>query len=681
MIHDSSLTTVALLSAYTENPQRHYLDLLIPFVVYCLPDEIGSVIRFDAVSQKLESEFGIVGTPEKIIKAVIRRYVRTHPDAVSIDATGVFTMNRPKDNDEFNQRRRTIRSQMDEVANKLSSYIESYTGVKTVEDPKGLLIRFFESYGLTLVDNVEELVTVQSTNKEMFAVSKFILWASKNDLSLFASLVELTKGFLTYRAIYQIDSEEKTDAQSKLRNVACYLDCSLLISLLGYDTEESKAAVTNILTIIRKNGGTIRIFEHTVEEAKRLLLSYADSSNKLRFRLPGLKAKREPDTAIRAQAIKLEESIRQQGIPITEVADEKLAQYSDDLSTVRNFIYERHANSRKSDYDYRSIVGIVDLRNHSHPLLFEQCKAILITQDLRLAYGIQRLRINDSHEIAYAKIDSDIIALLWLQTFTACPDIPKDILLSNAAAAITLSEDVRQRAVELCDEWEKDGSMSPAMATIIRSDRLDEYLLAEATMNDPDSLTLDVATKLVREYFEPEFTAEKDRALAEERKRYSDELHKQKEDMQAAIQIERKASSDALAENELRHSKENQEKERERMIRQSHRIDELADSISTGITTALKWIIIVLIAIACGCLIVAQSKSIIATFKNGTKPEWLQWFVCFGLVLIGVYSIISPFLSGEKTIKRLLNKLRFCLYRRIRKCLEAMRAKLTGLDD
>ena len=166
----------------------------------------------------------------------------------------------------------------------------------------------------------------EAVNKEMFIVSKFILWANKNDSSLFASLVELTKGFLTYRAIYQIDSEEKTDAQSKLRGVACYLDCSLLISLLGYDTEESKSTVQNLLTIIQKNDGTVRVFTHTVDEAKRLLLSYADSDNKLRYRLPGLKQRREPDSAIRAQALRLEESIRQLGLNITVLAEDKLQQ-------------------------------------------------------------------------------------------------------------------------------------------------------------------------------------------------------------------------------------------------------------------------------------------------------------------------------------------------------------------
>lgn len=675
MIHDSSLSTVALLSAYTESHERHYLDLLIPFVEYCLPKEEGSVIQFAAVRSMLESEFGIAGTPEKIIKAILKRYNRKYPEAVVVDTSGNYLVRKVRDNSEFNQRRDLIRIQMQDVVRKFSSFLDSYAGFKETKSAKEMLLHFFEAYGLTLVDKVEDLIAVEAVNKEMFIVSKFILWANKNDSSLFASLVELTKGFLTYRAIYQIDSEEKTDAQSKLRGVACYLDCSLLISLLGYDTEESKSTVQNLLTIIQKNGGTVRVFTHTVDEAKRLLLSYADSDNKLRYRLPGLKQRREPDSAIRAQALRLEESIRQLGLNITVLAEDKLQQCSEALSTIRSFIFERHTYGKKPEYDFKSIVGIYDLRKNSHPMLIEQCKAILITQDLRLAYGIQRLRTNESHEISYAKLDSDIIALLWLQTFTACPNIPKDILLSNAAAAVTLSEEVRQRALELCDQWEKDGSMTPEMATLIRSDRLDEYMLADATLNDPDGMTIDVATALVKDYFRPEFSREKENEIDAEKRRFEKELKKAKEEYAATIYKEKQAHSEALKENEINYEKEIQARERERQIQQSRKIDEMADKISGRIETAAKWAIVVVVLFLCTILSVAQIKGIIASNKVGNKDTLKNWIILIGSILVGVYGTVSPFICSERLIRRLLKKMRLSLYMKIRRTLSTMNQK------
>ena len=154
MIHDSSLSTVALLSAYTESHERHYLDLLIPFVEYCLPKEEGSVIQFAAVRSMLESEFGIAGTPEKIIKAILKRYNRKYPEAVVVDTSGNYLVRKVRDNSEFNQRRDLIRIQMQDVVRKFSSFLDSYAGFKETKSAKEMLLHFFEAYGLTLVDSV-----------------------------------------------------------------------------------------------------------------------------------------------------------------------------------------------------------------------------------------------------------------------------------------------------------------------------------------------------------------------------------------------------------------------------------------------------------------------------------------------------------------------------------------------
>ena len=76
MSFESSLTTVALLSAYTENTNNHYLDLLVPFVEYCIPSSEGEILDYKNISLQLGTEFGIVDMPEKIVAAIVKAIPR-----------------------------------------------------------------------------------------------------------------------------------------------------------------------------------------------------------------------------------------------------------------------------------------------------------------------------------------------------------------------------------------------------------------------------------------------------------------------------------------------------------------------------------------------------------------------------------------------------------------------------
>lgn len=656
MSSESSLTTVALLSAYIENTNNHYLDLLMPFVEYCIPDQEGAILDFKEISRKLGAEFGIVNMPENIVGAIVKRYARSKPGVLIKQNSSIYAVCKKPSNIDFEQRRRTFQGQISMVADKFDAFVDSQPWKRPEKNAKDLLLDFFQAYGLTVVRDVEELYLVSNANdSNLFIVAKFILWAHEKDPTLFDALIDLTKGFLTYRAIYQIDEGEKQDHMSKLHNVKCFLDCSLLISLLGYDTQESQASVQGLIQMLQKNGGKIYVFDHTIDEAKYLLLSYADSPDKLRFRLSGIKAKHLPDTVVRAQALALDTTIRNRGIAQISIASEDIDKERSNSSLLLSCLHNAQNNEHRSEYDFKSIVGIKRLRNNAHPMQIENCAAILITQDLRLAYSIKKYTLSMQHEVAFAKLDTDIVAMLWLQTFTACPDMPKDILLSNAAAAITLSDDVRKRAIELTDMWVADGSMDSAMAQMLRSDRLDELLIAEYTANNPDALNLNSVKAIVMQSLTPEIEIEKEKIRAQERAAYDKQIDT----------IKRKNALEK-ADAELEMEKQKQETERKYLVERSRRINNKATSVAKTTRKVVQWIcfavFIVFILVLSAYQAIDMYKEYELTETSVTSIPWLEWIGRAILIVVAVYGTVTTFSKGKITMHHLLDALERKVY-------------------
>ena len=671
MMHESSLTTVAMLAAYIESMNGHYLDLLVPFVEYCLPDSVGTKVSLKKVSEKMASEFGIENMPNNLVEAILKRYIKNNSHVCVTYKGQNYTVTRQKNNNDFDTRRQSIQTQMDLVTAKLREFIHDSNWKPTINSPKEMLLNFFRNYGLTFVNsNVEDLYTVSASEKDNFIVAKFILWTEKNDISAYNALISLTKGFLTYRAIYQIDEGEKQDHQSKLKNIKCFLDCSLIINLLDYDTPESKASIEALIGVIKRNGGEIWVFEHTIEEAQRLLSSYASTTDKMRFRLPGLKAKHYHDSFIRSIASDLPNIIEKKGIKSYSVPMDFInAEKSSELYTA---LRNRSCSETRSESDFFSISGIKHIRKKRTSRLIEHCSAILITQDLSLTRTINKQEKNSNHGISFAKLDTDMAALLWLQTFKAQPSIPEEILLSNAAAAEELSDEVRERAIELIASGERDGTLSPNMIQALRSDRLDEMMLADCTGNDPDCLTKDTFTQSLLEMLRPNIEQQNEMQKAEAEKQHKKEMDEMNRNHQEELAREREAN--ALQVKRI---------EQDQKDIQYRNIDRNAIKKSKTCETILKWTIIIVSVLLATIICIVQVTDMINTYfnSNAQKTNWFYWVS--RIIVIAAAVLTTIFLFTDKTclIKKLTQKFGNRMYLFFRKRYERILQKLNCSDS
>ena len=532
MMRDSTLTTVALLAAYTQDNRRHYLDLFIPFIKYCCPKSVGTRFTWQDIQSKMRDEFGMADMPKKIIETVIRRQGK-HECPIARKERDSFVVVCEHSNETFERERNNMQEEVDYATKRLQEYIaETIWKDKIKLNAKQLLLAFFNDYGLTTLSEAENISVIPPSDLDRYVVARFIQNAEQNDKPLFQSLCSITKGFLAYRAIYQIDDGDKRDSSSRLRGVYAFLDCALVIDYLGYDEPQSKSATTQLVEMLRKNGCNVCVFTHTIEEAQQLLMSYADSENKASFRLSGLKRMHFSNSLVRGEAFKIEKELRNHGIGVYDAMEKSILPYKEEYAqSVQEYLRSQDSFNRgirSCEYDCASMRGIIAFRKGRSPQCIEDCRAILITKEKRLAYDVKK-NVH-AYEVALAKLDVDIAALLWLQNFTESEGFPKEWLLCCAAASTTMSDDLRKKACEYIKRWEDDGKYEPTTIAHMRSDNLDELFIVTKTGNDPDLFTESVMDAYVMERCKTTIDAQIEAAVQQVNAEKEQEIEKSREE-------------------------------------------------------------------------------------------------------------------------------------------------------
>lgn len=545
-----SLSTVALLSLLWEKEKTDYLDVIAQFVLRSLPPKTDEIIDVDAITRSLRHEYGFEDIPRQVVEKILIRlsnkpvkkiqYVHRSRSSRQFYTSAIF------DHAAFDQNRNETRNTISSVLQDLILFLELNFLHRRIDENTAAeyLFRFFEAYGLTVMHDNGKLKSITvSSGTQNFYVARFILDSIEKQKDSEQRLIQITKGFLIYKAVYFFSSELKTSIESKLHGAQFYLDCSIVIDALGYDSSSDEKAFDEMNQLIRSNGGQVCVFEHTIEEASNLLIAYSKHpQNHNLFSFPELQKKDYPTDALfaLAQPTAISALLKKKQIIIQKLPSynpkssskgKKLYIGFQDEKAIENQLKKYQVALRKSsngekgtratrnsssriDYDVKSLSAIGRIRKDKNPTNLEKCQAIIITQDWTLCNCMHDLYPKQfPPEISFAVRDIDIVSLLWLSQYNKKSQLPQNILIANAVAACEVSQEIMDQAIELATRMEKDGILQPEAALIIRSTNAIRPLLFEKTHNDPRNLTEESIKSVISAFIESESSPEKTKAI------------------------------------------------------------------------------------------------------------------------------------------------------------------------
>lgn len=550
MKNENALYTVSMLSALLENGTGNYLDLLTPFVLSSLPNVVDSQISIDEVTEAMR-EFGFKDFPHKTTEKILERlckeadntpkYVRS----ASINKKKKYWVHTVYSSSDFNNSKYEMRRKIDGILKAMQEYFKThfYYDTLELEEIREKLISFFESNGLTVIQSVSDLKLVpKDSDSDSFEVARFVLEEYERRSLIYDDLCDVTKGFLTYKAIYYFTDEHKNSMDSKFRDVTFYLDCSLVLDALGYDTPEDEKAVKELIRLIRRNGGAVKVFRHTTEEASKLIEAFANQlHNKNKFRLDGLASKdftRDMLLMIAGQVadtLKANVQVETVDTPSLEDASNYINYLGE--TEIINWLKQNRIKNGETTYtdeerfgfDAKSLNAICMLRGGYHPSYIEHAKAMLVTQDtwlnrcLRELYG-DRFK----SELFFSISDTELVSLLWLRDYKEVSNLPSDILIANAHAACRVSQEVMDRAIQIANSMVEAGTLNLDAALLVTAHSDFKGFLAERVRNNPEMLSEHKIRETISEYISRKASDQIESAREDERKAAQKELSSQK---------------------------------------------------------------------------------------------------------------------------------------------------------
>lgn len=550
MKNENALYTVSMLSAMLENGTGNYLDLLTPFVLYSLPNVAGSNISVDAVTEAMR-DFGFKDFPHKTTEKILDRLCKSADDtpvyvrSTSVNKKKKYWVATVYSNSDFNNSKQEMRRKIDGILKAMQEYFKTHFYYETLdqEEIREKLISFFESNGLTVIQSVGDLKLVQKdSDSDAFEVARFVLEEYEKKSLVYDDLCDVTKGFLTYKAIYYFTDDHKNSMESRFRDVTFYLDCSLVLDALGYDTPEDEKAVKELIRLVRRNGGDVKVFRHTAEEASKLIEAFANQlHNKNKFRLDGL-ANRDFTRDILlmiasqvADTLKANVQIETVDTPSLEDASNHINYLGE--TEIINWLKQNrvkngevtYTDEERFGFDAKSLNAICMLRGGYHPSYIEHAKAMLVTQDswlnrcLRELYG-ERFK----SELLFSISDTELVSLLWLRDYKEVSNLPSDILIANAHAACRVSQEVMDRAIQIANSMVEAGTLNLDAALLVTAHPDFKGVLAERVRNNPEMLSEHEIKETINAYISQKASDQIESAREDERKTAQKELGSQK---------------------------------------------------------------------------------------------------------------------------------------------------------
>lgn len=633
MRNENALCTISMLSALLETQGGDYLNLLNPFVLYSLPRNTGQEISVDEVTKSMR-EFGFVDFPYKLTETLLNRLCRQSTDGhtyVKADISHskkTYYVVDSYDRSGFDSNKKDMRKKINSIIVAIQKYFENNFYYKTIPENniREKLIRFFEVNGFTVIQSVDDLRLIsKEPGSDSFEIARFILEEYGKQSLVYEDLCDVTKGFLTYKGLYYFLSQQKSHMDSKFQDVTFYLDCSLVLDALNYDTTSDYNAISELIRLVRRCGGRVAVFRHTVEEAGRLIDAFANKPQcQNNFRLDNLAEQNLSKDLLLAISKdipqKLKETAKLDIIDTPSFSDTSIYKTLLGEEEIVNWLTtNRPSNGNGVDaeeryrFDAKSLLAVGMCRRYSSPRYIEQAKAVIVTQDPWLNRCLRELyREKFKSEVYYAITDADLVSLLWLQDHKQITNLPGDILIANAHAACRVSPDVMNRAIELANEMAANGTI-PSDAALLVSSRTDfKNFIADHVRNDATMLNGDTMQSAVDAYITLKANEKIVAAREEERKIAQSELSEQKrvhfaenEGMQAHLR-ERDMEIDRLTKELAKQKQQTEQNEKERRLRDYRSADRKAKCVANivywicyGIGFVIAIILIVIFGIHC----------------------------------------------------------------------------------
>lgn len=524
----TTLTSLAILKVNVDEG-NDYLEYLRPFILQILIDHGPSVITAEIVKSRIVEQYGLT-VPEPTIKIVLKRISRNHP--LQKDH-GVYQVVGELPNPHLSITKAQAERHISSVISGLIQYSrETVKPIRSESYAVTAICTFLAEFGVTclrayLRDSAIPMVE-QTCHSDIVLVSKFVQHLRLNDPEQFDSFLILVQGHMLANALMCPDLDR---APKTYQRVEFYLDTPLIIRAIGADGKAGKAAILELISLLRRLGGRIAVFSHSIDEVRRVLIAAAEHVGHLGTSTPSMpiviEARKNGTTRSDLLLLieSLEDTLASQDIEIVPTPL-YVEEFQIDEIEFKNKLTQivRYSNPIAADYDVKSVRSVYTIRGRNTIHSIEKCRAILVTSNTLFAraawkYGQDQ---ESAMDVSSVITDSSLANAAWLKAPMDAPALPKTQVLGFAYAALRPPMELLDKYMKEIERLEERGEITERDHQLLRSSPRVYDELTDLTLGDDSELTDETIMKTL-EHVISEIKKEEKQQLVQERQQFAKE--------------------------------------------------------------------------------------------------------------------------------------------------------------
>lgn len=349
---------------------------------------------------------------------------------------------------------------------------------------------------------------------ERALVGKFFADRVLQDRALQEAIVPIVSGLVLRSTLFLGDS---ISAPKRLDRLTVFLDSKLAFALLGIGDEHDCHAVQQGALLLRRDGATLRIFDKSLDEMRRVLAVYQDhlgtaqgirSLFKTSLTSYFLKIKATPgDVAVLSAT--LERKLRDLDVRVLETPRRVPALTLDEKALeekLSNKTIESGAVEKRVIHDVDCVAGVLTLRRGKARDRIEDCGFIFSTLSWLTAKNISDWYRADQGARGYSPCanQSVLTTLSWLHNPVAGEDWVKAGIGSIATLASTVSEAAWTKFKRHLKKMTEEGGISNDEELALLASGFSESVIIDEALSrgdnpdEPDAATIADAVERVR---------------------------------------------------------------------------------------------------------------------------------------------------------------------------------------
>ena len=659
------ISSFALLKVNWDREQD-YIDNFVPFIAECLRRSSDANVKLVKLQTLVRERFGFK-IPQAALRTILRRARRR--GYVDYRGGGYVADKRRLAGLKFDSSRKTALRQTRALVAKLRGFFLSHLEIHlSEEEAESALFDYMKEHSSVALGKTAKPEAQESSGDEALAlrrhlVNSFVIHLQDRDEEGYRYLETVVMGSTLANTLF-FPSLGKV--KQKLVKVRVFLDTGVLLPALGVGDQVQP--YLEMLDLTREVGGRLCCFEHTVEEALRVL---AFLRNHIRDSDP--EVYRTHDLLQQCVAAGASPGDIEKIIGRFDATLEKLrisvigkpAQTRDlsvDERTLEYTLQKRHYRQTEQArlHDVESLTAIHRLRGGRRLREVERCRAIFITSSSSLArisagfFG-EHFGTTTAPHCMHAQLFTTIV---WLKKPLRIPDLPMRKLIADCYAALQPSEEVWARYLAELDEIESRGDLTSDDLVHLRHSVPARNELLNVTFNKVERFDENTVPKIIEKVhaaaradteveLERERSRRREAELSSERSRK--DLARISRDVELA-QTQAKEARDLAAEKEL---------ELERSLSQrENRLQKLSGKISRAASLVLLYLSTGLTGVM---VYVTRPGSL-----DDIEAKWYELFqplVALALFVCGVLTVLN--LSFGTNLRSLARRFEGAMERRV----------------